>query len=100
MTGRPITSEEFERLLEKTASSVGKGAAPSWKYLLRGLWWSGLRISEAVNLFWDGNEGIILRAIDRSEPVFEIPASEQKNNTTQTLPMAPEFVEFLRQTPK
>jgi len=100
MKGRPITTEEFERMLDKTASVVGREAAPAWKYLLRGLWWSGLRISEAVNLFWDGNEGLLVTAIDRSEPLFEIPAHEQKNNTTQSLPMAPEFVEFLRQTPK
>lgn len=37
MKGRPITTEEFERMLKKTASVVGKQAAPSWQYLQRGL---------------------------------------------------------------
>ena len=100
MKGRPITSEEFERMLQQTESVVGKDAAPTWEYFLRGLWWSGLRISEAVNLFWGGTEGLVVSGIDRQEPLLEIPAQQQKNNTTQSLPVAPEFVGILRQTPK
>ena len=37
MKGRPIATEEFERMLDKTESVVGKQAAPSWRYALRGL---------------------------------------------------------------
>jgi hypothetical protein len=33
MKGRPITGEEFERLLQSTAGIVGDEAAPVWKYV-------------------------------------------------------------------
>ena len=87
MKGRPITTEEFERMLDKitqgltpdparrsaTASKQGrkgKRKAPktrpptipsvevmqSWRQLLLGLWWSGLRLGEALNLYWDRSD--------------------------------------------
>lgn len=31
-----------------TKSVVGEKCAPSWERLLRGLWWGGLRLGEAV----------------------------------------------------
>jgi site-specific recombinase XerD len=51
MKGRPITREEFERMLEKTASIVGDKAATSWNHYLDGLWWSGLRLAESLELY-------------------------------------------------
>ena len=39
--GRPITTEEFERLLAKVPEVVGPRAAPSWTHYLHGLWLSG-----------------------------------------------------------
>lgn len=53
MKGRPITGEEFERMLAATEAVVGPDAAPSWRLLLQGLWWSGLRLGEAIDLRWD-----------------------------------------------
>ncbi|QEG35485.1 hypothetical protein [Bythopirellula goksoeyrii] len=46
--GRPITGEEFDRMIEVTPKVVGNVAAESWRLLLRRLWTSGLRISEAI----------------------------------------------------
>ncbi len=74
MKGRPITTKEFERMLDKVQEALfGKAKegeeAPSaeqvdrqkdtdetWKHLLRGLWWSGLRLDEALNLYWDRSD--------------------------------------------
>ncbi len=44
MKGRPITGEEFDRLLAKTAAVVGDAQAESWRHYLRGLWLSGFAV--------------------------------------------------------
>jgi len=46
---------ERSGMLNKTADVVGLDTTPSWQRLLRGLWLSGLRISEAVNLSWSAD---------------------------------------------
>ena len=53
MKGRPITGEEFDRMLAKVPEVVGDAAAESWRHYLRGLWWSGLRLAESLELFWE-----------------------------------------------
>jgi hypothetical protein len=53
MRGRAITTEEFERMLAATEKTVGKAATDSWKFYLRGLWCSGLRLEESLTLRWD-----------------------------------------------
>jgi integrase len=54
MEGRSITDDEFERILDKVATIVtSSDIAVSWTYFLRGLWWSGLRLGEALSLSWD-----------------------------------------------
>lgn len=58
MKGRPITGEEFERLIAKVPDAVGEPAVDAWRYFLRGLWWSGLRLDEALNLWWDSDNGL------------------------------------------
>jgi len=44
MRGRPVTPQEFERLLAAVRLTVGEAAEESWKFLLRVLWESGFRI--------------------------------------------------------
>lgn len=50
--GRPLTGEEFDRMLAKIPEVVGPSAAASWELLCRGLWESSLRLSEAMELHW------------------------------------------------
>ena len=102
MKGRPITLEEFERMLSKTEAVVGKDAALSWKRLLEGLWFSGLRISEAISLYWTDapNSKCLELDFTHSRPMFRIPADAEKGNRDRLLPMAPEFAEFLESTPE
>lgn len=47
--GRPITSEEYGRMLAATDAVCGRGAE-SYRELLEGLWLSGLRLSEILAL--------------------------------------------------
>jgi hypothetical protein len=50
MKGRPITGEEFDRMLANVEAVVALEAAPSWKRQPNGLWHSGLRLGE-LSLF-------------------------------------------------
>jgi integrase len=101
MKGRPITTEEFERMLEATESVVGVEATESWKYYLRGLWLSGLRLAESLLLEWGGNTpGALVVDFTGRRPMLRIPAESEKGGQDRLLPMAPEFAEFLTPTPE
>jgi integrase len=99
MKGRPITTEEFERMLEATEGIVGVEAAESWKFYLRGLWLSGLRLAESLLLEWGGNTpGALVVDFTGRRPMLRIPAESEKGGQDRLLPMAPEFAEFLMAT--
>ena len=99
MKGRAITTEEFERFLAKVSVTLGSEVAESWHHLLRGLWWSGLRLGEALNLSWDDDRMLCVDFTGR-RPMFRIQAAAHKSRKDCILPMAPEFAEFLMQTPE
>lgn len=99
MKGRPITGEEFDRMLAAVPKVVKKAAhVAEWRRFLRGLYWSGFRITEGLSLSWV--EGSPL-AVDMSGkyPVVHIAGSAQKSRKTETVPLAPEFVEMLQAVP-
>lgn len=117
MKGRPITLEEFERMLGKVpevvcnlkpdpeASSPPPEPSESeletiqrWKWNLRGLWFSGLRLGEAVDLSWD-ELGHITIDLSGTFPMLVIPGEKQKSGEDQILPVAPEFGEMLMSVP-
>jgi integrase len=99
MKGRPITGEEVERMLLVTASVVGDDAAPGWRRYLRGLWTSGLRLRESLDLAWDRQGGLTPVLPDKGRPTLLIPAELEKGHTDRILPMAPEFAILLAETP-
>ncbi len=100
MKGRPITGEEFERMLANVTPVVGPDAAESWERLLRGLWLSGLRLSEALALRWDDATGAIVVDMSGRRVTLRIPAAAEKGNRDRVLPVSPEFAEFLEATPE
>lgn len=103
MKGRPISMEEFERMLRavprgiqvrpKTAVSVDD--VTPWRFYLRGLWSSGLRLTESLDLRWDDAPGALVADFTGRRPMLRIPAESEKGNTHRLLPMAPEFAELL-----
>jgi integrase len=98
MKGRPILQEEFERLLLKVQDAVGKDRDPSWSYLLEGLWWSGLRLGEALNLWWDRDDRLCV--VEQGDRLMVLIHSHlEKGKRDRLLPIAPEFENFLRRTP-
>lgn len=105
MKGRGITGEEFDRIVAKTEDVVNEGgradpgAIERHKRFLRGLWWSGLRLGEAIDLSWD-EPGHITVDMSGQYPMFLIPGDKQKSGQDQILPMAPEFAAMLLETPE
>lgn len=99
MKGRPITTEEFQRMLNATEGVVGTVAKDSWKFLLRGLWESALRLDEIMHVSWD-RPGTI-RPVWKKEqlPVLDIPAALQKNDTEESIPLLPWFESVLMEVP-
>jgi integrase len=99
MKGRPITAEEFERMLATVERTVGADKASSWSPLLRGLWWSGLRLGEIMTLSWDEwHDGL---TVDTSGEfvMLKIPAGHEKGRRNRIYPVAPEFAEMLLAVP-
>ncbi len=99
MKGRPITGEEFDRLLAKVPSVVGDKAAPHWTHLLNGLWLSGLRLAEAHQLGWEDRHGLHVDLVGEF-PMLRIPAEMEKGNKYRQLPITPDFAALLLATPE
>lgn len=123
MKGRPITAEEFDRMLAKVEAGLMLAArkgrkgkpkegptrprveakaasdAPAYRRLLRGLWLSGLRISEALRLYWDDDNQLRVDLSGR-RPMLWIPARLDKGRKDRLLPITPDFAAFLAETPK
>lgn len=99
MRGRPITTEEFERMLGKVEDVVGQAAADRWTLFLRGLRASGLRLTESLELYWD-REDKLHPVLTGKFPMLRIPADLEKGNKERLLPMAPEFAQLLNKVPE
>jgi integrase len=100
MKGRPITEAEFATMLEVTEGVVGKKHGPDWRHYLRGLWLSGLRRGESLDLWWDADGKIFPRFVAGRHPLLIIPSGCEKGHRDREYPMTPDFAEFLEQTPK
>lgn len=108
--GRPLVLEEFERLLavvpdvlKPRPNTLGVDKVTPWRHYLTGLWLSGLRLGESLDLYWDAadcTEGPCLVVdMDGKRPMLTIPASRDKGKRERTLAITPDFAAFLAQTP-
>lgn len=100
MKGRPITRKEYKAMLAAVADVVGIEAAPSWKYLLRALWESALRLDEIMHLHWSDARYIVAKWKRGELPILAIPATMQKNETEESIPLLPGFEKLLLETPQ
>lgn len=97
MRGRPISDAEFQGMLEATAVVVGETNAPSWRHYLEGMWLSGLRLSESLELYWDSSDALRVDLSGR-RPMLLIPAEFDKGGQDRRVPITPDFAAFLEQT--
>lgn len=91
---RPVTLEEIERMESAAWEVVGVLEAPWWNFYIRGLWLSGLRLSESLVLSWDDRREMQLD-LSGKHPVFHVQAETEKGKKTRTFPMAPDFAEYV-----
>lgn len=97
--GRPITDAEFQRLLEGCAEVRSRDPG-SWKFLLQGLWETGLRLSEAMVVSWDIPRTIQPKRHKTGGIVLQIPARHQKSKKDSTIGTVPGFAELLDSVPE
>jgi len=100
MKGRPLTETEYQQLLEAIEVIVGHEALPSWKYLIRGLYESALRIDELMHVSWDLHNTIQPIWPSGQLPLLEIPAALQKNDMEESIPLLPGLESLLLETPE
>ena len=93
--GRPLTAEEVERMLQCAAEEVGEKNAQGYKDLIRGLYYGGMRISEAMDFHWEDRKRHYPVDLNSKRPKISFRVT-QKNRKFQIVAMAPEFAEFLR----
>lgn len=101
MKGRPITADEFQRLLDATPRVVGPGVADSWTFTLHILWESGFRIADVMDFSWDDDRHIhpVWPTRAGEHPTLVIP-STQKNGEHQVIPMLPGLRALLLSVPE
>lgn len=101
MRGRPITGEEFDRMLASVHKVVGENATGAWSFLLRVLWESGFRIADVLNFDWDDETRIHVRWATRSMKfsTLVIPAT-QKNKKAEEVPLLPGLESLLHGVPE
>lgn len=102
MKGRPISSEEFEAMLA-TVPTVLEDADPEpWRFFLRGLYLSGLRLDESLRLWWhdSDNENALVVDLSREFPLLRVPSEGEKGNKDRLLPIVPDFANFLLAVPE
>jgi len=111
MKGRPITGEEFDRMLAAVempntgdpVADAERGVFPAsyaepWRFMLKGLYLSALRLDEALRLTWN-HSGFCIDFTGK-HPRFRIEALNDKSTKARLLPMFPEFAELLNTVPK
>jgi len=74
---------------------VGEQRAPEWRYLLRGVIASGLRLGELMSLSWDVPQTIQPRWRAGRLPVLWFPGHLQKNKKSQEIPLCPWLEDLL-----
>lgn len=105
--GRPITTEEFERMLQ-CIKPVFEDRFPdkdsvdeyveSWEFLVKGLWETSLRIGEALKLHW--TEGDVRMNLDGRYPMLDFEVMGDKGRITRQLPITPEFTAMVTKLPR
>ena len=96
--GRPLTAEEFERMLAVVPDVVGDSRAGHWQRYLTALWLSGLRLNESLSLHWDRGDRPHPQFQRDGRPLLFIPKQFDKARRERLLPLAPEFAQMLMAT--
>lgn len=89
---------QFPRLKQARIERA-KSQRESARFLLRGLWLSGLRLGESLVLTWDQWADGIRVDMAGVHVFLLIPAESEKGARDRVYPTTPDFAEFLRAVP-
>ena len=93
MRSRPITLEEFERILS-VVPKVRKHDADDWTRFLKGLWLSGLRVDELRRLSWEPSAKLCV--VTHTEyPLVRILLGGQKAKREEFAPITKAFWDLI-----
>ena len=98
--GRAITREEFDRMLDAAEKLLPPEKLDGWRFFLQGLWWSGLRLGEALSLSWDEWHDGLSVDLSHEHLMLRIPGEHEKGRRDRLYPVAPEFAELLLSVPQ
>jgi integrase len=84
---------------EPIPMEVSPAVVESWRQYLRGLWLSGLRLTESLKLYWDRQDRLCVDLSGR-HPRLSIPDEHEKGHRDRLLPMTPDFAAFLLAAPE
>lgn len=110
MKGRPITREEFERMLGAVETVVPSEYVLGWRHYLEGLWYSGLRLGESLRLAWEDRGELSIEDLDSSDPRLLVRGEAEKGDRDRWIRLWPHpsdgtpppnsgFIAFLQETP-
>ena len=99
--GRPLRQVELERIIGKARDAMPDCTKKDrWEFYLRGLYLSGLRLSESLALRWSSEGAKIWTEFDLyRRPMICVHPDVNKNGKADVVPMAPEFYEHLMAVP-
>jgi integrase len=96
-TSRRKSKAEHKTKTDLIPVEVSPVAVASWEHFLRGLWLSGLRLTETLEVYWNCLDRLYIDLTGR-RPRLAIPAELEKGNRGRLLPITPDFAEFLLAT--
>jgi integrase len=99
MRGRPITEAEFRKMLKHAHAATGKRDVARWQQLLWLLWYSGMRIEEAIILSWD-TPPLYLQLDSKPFPQLVFFVESHKGRRDEATPMPPDLHDWLQAIPR
>ena len=98
--GDPVTHEEHAAILANVEAVIPPPHVDAWRFFLRGLWYSGLRVGEAVSLSWEPLSPVAVITRPEEEPVLRFQPQGHKARRAETTPVAPDFADLLLSVPE
>ena len=98
-TARNKGLKEHKTTTDDIPVEIPPDTVASWRYYLRGLWLSGLRLEESLILYWDRPDRLHVDLTGR-RPMMIIPRELEKGGQDRRLPILPDFFAFLLETPQ
>lgn len=98
--GRPVTLMEFVRLLRAIPAEFPECPGEAVR-LVKGLWLSGLRLDEALRLWWPDGAGHgrpVVHLDGHRYPCIQWPAASHKARRADLTPIPPDLTRFLQRT--